>query len=267
MPARLSPAQVKHYRDEGYLLYKQPVLKPENFRGLKNHFEKSLAHWTNVRGKRPEDMDMPHMTDRALFQWLFADELLDVVESLIGPNIALWASHFICKPAGTGRRVPWHEDSYYWNVVLEPMEVVTLWLAIDRANVENGCMRLVPRTHGNGASAYTKVPDEKNSVFNIEIKAGEFDESTAVDCILEENECSLHHAKLIHGSHPNTSPYRRCGYTMRYISTASKFNPKLARQGHEIYLARGKDIAGNTYGDPDKLPPLWQEQVDSVIAQ
>ena len=68
---------------------------------------------------------------------------LDVVESLIGPDIALWSSHFLCKPAGTGKRAPWHEDSAYWGQVLDPMEVVTIWLAIDPSTPENGCMRVL----------------------------------------------------------------------------------------------------------------------------
>jgi hypothetical protein len=264
MPARLSQNQVSQYQREGYTLFHEPVLKPHRFAALRNHFEELLKQWTAVEGRRPEAMDLPHMTDQGLFEWLFDDDLLDVIESLIGPNIALWSSHFICKPAGTGQRVPWHEDSTYWRTALDPMEVVTLWLAIDQSTPENGCMRVIPASHHNGYSQYEAVADPKRAVFNTEVKAGEFDEATAVDCVLEPNACSLHHAKLIHGSNANTSPLRRCGYTMRYISTASKFTPKLSREGKEIYLARGRDLAGNTYGDPTRISPYWRNQLEKA---
>ena len=56
-------------------------------------------------------MDVPHFKHPELFEWLLADEVLDFVEAFIGPDIALWSSHFISKPPGDGKRVPWHEDS------------------------------------------------------------------------------------------------------------------------------------------------------------
>ena len=61
---------------------------------------------------------------------------------------------------------------------------------------------------------------------------------------LKAGEASLHHAKLMHGSKANTSTRRRCGYTMRYISTRSRFNHEKYHSGHQIYLARGRDQPG-----------------------
>ena len=56
----------------------------------------------------------------------------------------------------------------------------------------------------------------------------------------------------MHASDPNTSELRRCGYTMRYVSTRTKFNQEKCGAWHHFYLARGKDHAGNVYGDPSK---------------
>src|SRR5688500_6148434 len=258
MSGRLTPQQVQHFREAGYLLFDQPVFPRPRFDALKSHFESRLVELVESTGKPPEAFDVPHFEDVKLFEWLLADEVLDVVESLIGPDIALWSSHFISKPPGVGKRVPWHEDSAYWGKVLDPMEVVTVWLAIDQSTPENGCMRVIPRTHGGGYSEYEPVRDAEASVFHAEIKAGKFDESTAVDCVLEPNHCSIHHAKLIHGSNANTSPRRRCGYTMRYVPATSKFRPGAFSIGaFQIYLARGKDRAGNVYGDPTKPNEAW----------
>src|SRR5205085_11043462 len=192
MAGRLTPQEVKFFKDEGYLLYGEPVLPQAKFDALKEHFEKRVVEFVAKTGQSPEHVDVPHFEDTRLFEWLFDDSVLDIVESLIGPDIALWSSHFIAKPPGVGKRVPWHEDSAYWGMVLDPMEVITVWLAIDPATPANGCMRVIPRTHNFGYSEYEKVDNPKDHVFDIEIKKGRVDESKAVDCVLEPNQCSIH---------------------------------------------------------------------------
>ena len=252
---RLTSTQVEDYRREGYLSYHQQVFTPEKQRGLSAHFEYLV---NNLHaGMRPEQMDVPHFADPKLFEWLLDDQVLDLVEPLIGPDIALFSSHFLCKPAGDGKRVPWHEDSAYWRDMFDQMEVVTVWLAIDDSDAGNSAMQVIPGTHlgKGGSSAYDDVPDPQASVFTTEIKPNLFDAKRAVTLELKAGEASLHHAKLMHGSVANTSTRRRCGYTMRYISTRSRFNHEKYGPGHHIYLARGRDHAGNVYGDPSKSSP------------
>lgn len=257
MAGRLSTDQVSHFRNEGYLLFKEPVLPADRFAALQSHFELKGKEFVERTGNSPEHFDVPHFEDPTLFKWLFDDSVLDIVEGLIGPDIALWSSHFITKPAGVGKRVPWHEDSAYWGKVLDPMEVVTVWLAIDPSTVTNGCLRIIPGTQHNGYSEYEPVKDASKEVFATEVKAGQFNESKAVDCVLKPNQCSIHHAKVIHGSNPNTSDVRRCGYTMRYVPTTSRFRPGDYLGAFQIYLARGQDKADNVYGDPTKPNDAW----------
>jgi chlorinating enzyme len=244
--ARLTPEQVQFYKREGYLKIEEPVFPEAKFNALKDHFEDKLARLPG--DVRPEGMDCPHFVDIKLFDWLMSDEVLDLVEPLIGPDIALFASHFICKPKGNGKRVPWHEDSAYWGTTFTPMEVATVWLAIDHSTRDNGCLSIIPRTHNHGYSEYEPV-DANTHVFGSEVKRHQFDKNTAVALELKPNQASIHHAKMIHGSEANTSNMRRCGYTMRYVSTRCKFKSNF---NMHIYLARGRDHAGNTYGDPTK---------------
>ncbi len=254
---RLSTAQVSAFNDEGYLLFDQPVFTPAKFDALKSRFESLLHQWTHDRVSRsPEHMDVPHFWDPKLFDWLLDDEVLDLVEPILGPDIVLWSSHFICKPPAVGKRVPWHEDSAYWKGRLEPMRVVTVWLAIDHSTPANGCMRVIPRTHHHGFSDYEPVKDPAREVFRTEIRQDQFDESKAVDLILKPNQASLHDGRLIHGSNANNGTQRRCGYTMRYMPSTVKFINE-ANGPFQIYLARGKDRAGNQYGDPGKRNDQW----------
>jgi hypothetical protein len=243
----LSPAEIRSFRRDGYLLLNRPIFAPEAFAGLKARFEARLAHLPP--GERPEAMDVPHFSDTGLFEWLFSEAVLDIAESLLGPDLALFSSHFICKPAGDGRRVPWHEDSAYWRRQLDPMEVVTLWIAIDPSTRENGCLHVVPGSHHHGDSEYEPVADPAESTFTDEIRDSRTFEARAVPLELAPNEASVHDGRLIHGSPRNRSVRRRCGYTMRYISTRTRFDG--ARfPWHQIYLACGRDHAGNVYADP-----------------
>jgi hypothetical protein len=258
----LSDEEISRYRRDGYLGVYRPVLPGGDFETLRRHFEDALD--ALPAGQRPEAMDAPHFSDASLFRWLFAPAVLDLVEPLLGPDIALFSSHFICKPAGMGQRVPWHEDSAYWKGQLDPMEVVTVWLALDPSRRENGCMRVVPGTHRNGYSDYEKVADPDSATFVEEIRDPKRFEERAVAVELEPNQASLHDGRIIHGSEANRSSLRRCGYTMRYVSTRTRFD-RGRFPWHQMYLARGTDRAGNEYGDPRRRYPDLVEQRARVL--
>jgi ectoine hydroxylase-related dioxygenase (phytanoyl-CoA dioxygenase family) len=238
--SRLSAEQIDQYTRDGYVLFHQPVFTTEMFARLKAIFEEDLAKYGEA------GLDTLHFRDERLLEFLLHDDVLDLVEPVVGPNIGLWSSHFISKPAHTGKATPWHEDSSYWNGRVSTMAgICTVWLAIDEATPENGCMRVIPGSHSNGFSEYEPVDTDQN-IFGSQVKPETMDESKAVYFALKPNECSLHEARLIHGAQANTSDHRRAGYTMRYFPTTSKLDPERNR-GHKIWLARGRDIAGNQY--------------------
>jgi chlorinating enzyme len=248
----LSAQDLDAYAASGYLL-RDTLLRPDRFAALTDHFERKLAGLPE--GERPEDMDVPHFTDPELFRWLLDDDVLDLVESLVGPDIALFTSHFFCKPAGDGKSVPWHQDAYYWRETISPSsEAITIWLAIDPSTVENGCMRVIPGSHQESAARYRGVTDSAH-VFDEELDPALVDESRAVPVELSPGQCSVHAATLVHGSTRNVSPRRRCGFTMRYMSTSVRFNHEKLGHRHQVYLARGEDRAGNVYGDPTRSYP------------
>jgi len=146
------------------------------------------------------------------------DRLLDIAEMIVGPNIAPFASHYISKPLFVGKQVLWHQDSSYWP--LEPMEAITLWLAIDPSTSENGCVRVIPGSHKGEVHPLRRRDDVEN-VLGSE-SAAEIDESLAVDLELAPGDVEVHHPSIVHGSNANTSPYRRCGLTIRYIPTSTR---------------------------------------------
>jgi ectoine hydroxylase-related dioxygenase (phytanoyl-CoA dioxygenase family) len=239
--SRITPQDVAGYRDNGYYLYHHQLFSSERMDRLRQIFEEHLAEKGSLLS---DELDTPHFRDPRLMEYLLSDEALDLVEPFIGSNIGLWSSHFISKDPFTGRATPWHEDSAYWKGRLSSYDnIVTIWLAIDPTDRANGCMRVIPGTHRNGFSEYEAV-DSRSHTFDTQIKG--VDESKAVYFELAAGECSLHDSRIMHGAAANTSPRRRCGYTMRYFSTDAKVHPE-RNATHKIWLARGRDLAGNTY--------------------
>lgn len=233
---------IKHYRNKGYFLFRDQLFNSDELQNLTEIFEEHLAEKGD---KLSDELDTPHFQDKRLFNFLLHNRVLDLVESLLGPDIGLWSSHFISKESFKGRRTPWHEDSAYWKGKFDRLDkIVTVWLAIDDSTLRNGCMGVIPGTHKNGFSEYVKVEDRSGSTFAEEIQAGTFNESKAVWFELKRGECSLHDARIIHGAGPNHSEVRRTGYTMRYFSLDMKFNPKSAPD-HKIYHCRGRNLAGS----------------------
>jgi len=257
---RLTEQQVHHYNEEGYVVYNQSVFPEAKFNGLKDYFEELLEAQVRA-GKRPEAMDKPHFLHPRLFEWALDDTILDLVEPLLGPDFHLFATHFICKPQGDGKRVPWHEDSAYWKGIMHPIKALTVWLAIDPSTCENGCMFVVPRSHVQWRKGYSdyKGVDISKSVFPTEIVEPQQHGDLGAPCILKPNECSLHDCRMIHGSEPNTSAIRRCGFTMRFVPADVRLSPEWEScQG--FYPARGRDKAGNTLLDPTRTYPQLAEE-------
>jgi ectoine hydroxylase-related dioxygenase (phytanoyl-CoA dioxygenase family) len=243
-PTRLTQDQIAQYKKDGYTLVKQPVLSQDRFAQLKAILEEDMVRFGE------ESTAVVHFQDPRLMEFLLSDEILDLVEPLVGPNIGLWSSAIINKPPYTGKATPWHEDSSYWTGRISSMEgICTVWLALDRCTPENGCMRVIPGSQENGFSEYEDV-DKSDNIFHSQIKPELIDESAAVYFNLEPNECSLHEARIIHGARANTSPLRRAGYTMRYFPTTCKVLREHPHNvNYKIWLARGKDLAGNDYAD------------------
>lgn len=240
---RLTPEQIKHYGHEGYTLFKQQVFAPNQFARLKAIFEEDLERYGE------NDLDMIHARDARLLEFLLSDEILDIVEPLVGPDIGLWASQFLSKPPFKGAATPWHEDSAYWEGRISTMkDICTVWLALDTVDRENGSMGVIPGTHTGvgGFSAYEQTAERALGTFGRQIKPELVDQSRAVYFSLGANECSLHEARIMHGAEANTSPRRRAGYTMRYFPATSQVFAK-RNPGHKLWLARGRDHAGNHY--------------------
>lgn len=185
------------------------------------------------------------------------DRLLDVVEAFIGPDIALFATHYIAKPPGDGQPVLWHQDGVYWP--LEPKEdVITMWLALDQTRPTNGCMQVLPGTQTLELQEITESTDVDN-VLGSEIDM-DVNTDDAVMVELEPGDVSIHHPNILHGSEANTSYTWRRGLTIRYIPTSTTVHDGL----EELPILLRGDLGS---GDNEYQPwPLASETEHMAFA-
>jgi len=159
-----------------------------------------------------------HFDQSFIFEIATHTRILEAVEQLLDSEVVLLSTHFFCKYGGTEKRVAWHQDVTYWN--LDPPLAITVWYAIDHADRENGCMRVIPGTHRDGIREHGKSDVAGNLLsVNQEVPITPDEEARAVNLELKAGEISLHEGRLIHGSLPNQSDRRRCGLTLRYVPT------------------------------------------------
>jgi len=213
----------------------------------------------------PESLVCPHIPygpthDAAAaakwFHYASDPAILDLVEQLIGPDIILWGSQVFCKPAATGKAIPWHQDGQYWPI--RPRATCSVWIAIDDARPENGCMHYIPGSHSSGVVFRHRTSERSDIVLNQEVEPALFDESTARDDVLEAGQFSLHDVYLVHGSNANRSANRRAAFVIRYMPATSMFE-RVADDTHRqagvsfsmskrpIWLLRGRDRGGNDF--------------------
>ena len=203
------------FETDGYVIFRD-VIDQELIKEVNDHVEWLQARHPDVR---PEQLGHVYLRDDPFWVRLISDDrLLDIAEQFVGPDLALFASHYISKPPYSGQPVLWHQDAAFWP--LDPMKVVTLWLAVDHSTPENGCVRVIPGSHRSGVAGMRDNTDVE-SVLGKEI-AVEVDESQAVDMVLAPGDVEVHHPNIVHGSNANTSPHRRCGLTIRYIPTSTR---------------------------------------------
>ena len=232
----LSPEAIAFYEEHGYYAPIR-VLSPQRAAALCGKLEAYEAGHTIVEGGL---RNKSHL----LFTWLdelIRDEnILDAVESVLGPNILCWGSSFFIKDAHSPAFVSWHQDSTYWG--LDPADIVTAWVAISESVLENGAMRVIPGTHKKEQLAHHDTFGENNLLSRGQEIAVEVDEGDAKSLVLQPGEMSLHHVRLVHGSEPNPSGRRRIGFAIRYLPTTVR---QTAGMTDAATLVRGVDTFGH----------------------
>ena len=234
----LTAAQLEQYRNEGYAVGGR-ILDDDELARLRAALDSIIDSLPPDR--RPENLPSLHYGNGYLRDLFLSDSLIDVAEQLVGPDVALFTSYVISKRPDDGLAVDWHQDAAFFPVA--PMDTFTLWLAVDDSDVENGCMRVLPGTHRQQTVLLHKVDLDSGTTLPMSLE--DLDLSEARDVQLCAGEYSVHDPWILHGSNPNRSSRRRCGITLKYISTHAAIDRTFVSpsgfdwDGLRLYLARG----------------------------
>ena len=136
-------------------------------------------------------------------------KMLAVVEKLIGEEPALYESKALLKPPMIGREKPWHQDHAYWNLPLDA-KVVTIWIALDAATVENGCLFVIPGSHREGPVAHFRQRDWQ--ICDAHVQTGRI-----MAAPLASGGALIFNSYLHHGTPANESPQRRRALQFVYV--------------------------------------------------
>ena len=182
----LSASEVARFQRDGYLFPFDVVTRADvaSARAGIEAWERTLG------GPVPKERrQKPHLFMTFLDAIVHAPEVLDRVESIIGPDILCWESVLFIKEPGTADFISWHQDATYWG--LSKPDVCTAWIALSPANKISGCMKFIPGTH-KAQVKHDDTFDKNNLLTRGQEIAVEVDESKAVYGELKPGEASLH---------------------------------------------------------------------------
>ena len=199
-------------------------------------FDGRLAAFLSEGGRgayQPLDISLPFsgVTEQtpihlgpATFALLTSPRLIDAVEQIVGPEILsnpiqhvrikpperLLPQEYLYSLAG---RTNWHQDQGVALAEIDETDMLTVWLPINDATVENGCLCVVPRSHRQGL--VTHCPPRPGRVGGLgipeEVRGPEF---TPVP--VRRGSVLFLHRQTIHGALSNNSDGVRWSYDLRY---------------------------------------------------
>ena len=211
----LTKQQIEQYHDEGFIAPIRVISEAEAL-SIKSQLEE-------VEEKFPEEINAESRNNLHLcFEFLDVlahnPIIVDAMEDLIGPDIALWATVMFIKEPSSKHYVSWHQDATYMG--MNSTDFPTPWIALSPSNLETGCMTMILGSHKQEIRKHEDTFAEHNILTRGQI-IPDVDESKGVDLILEPGEMSIHNGAIIHGSKPNKSQQRRIGFSLQsYMSPA-----------------------------------------------
>lgn len=145
-----------------------------------------------------------------------------LAEALVGESVKCESPEWFNKPPGTEHPTPPHQDNYYFCLV--PPNVVTIWLALDAVDEENGCLRYVVGSHLRGIRPHgpSKVLGFSQAITDFTAE----DESRATSIHLQPGDAVAHHGETIHLAAANRSMTRnRRAFAMVFEGASVRRDP------------------------------------------
>ena len=222
----LADQQIAAYRRDGYLAV-PGLIGPDRLADLRRATDEFVERSRRVdRSDDVFDLDPRHRAEapvlrriknpadnHPLYRWVaFESPIADVVAELIGPDVRFHHSKLNLKGSHIGAPVEWHQDAAFYPHSND--DVLAVGLLLDDATPENGCLQVIPRTHGKELHHFGQE-------LQIEID-GELQAQTCY-VPLQAGDTLLFHSLLLHASEPNTSAHDRRVVIFSYKTPGLKY--------------------------------------------
>src|SRR5436190_12282632 len=207
--------QVQQYAEAGYLVL-EAVIPDEPLTRYRRIFDELVERSRSLTESRdgfnlaPDEQGAPipgrlHkvqgvcVVDERVLDLAREPEILDRVESLIGPNIDMFGSKFYPMLVRGATSTGWHQDNHYFGTDSE--RVVSCAIYLHDTGIDNGCLRVVPGSHRTGEL----VEHARGTGTYAHGSWTDVDERQTVDVVCPAGTVVLFSANLLHGARPNRS--------------------------------------------------------------
>lgn len=220
----LSEEAKRRFHEEGYLVFEKLISgeKLDHYVSVfdelvkrSKHVPVDTPHWSFEIDENGQQIPgFLHkiqgvcVLDRRIVALAKDPEILDRVAPLIGSDIDVFGTKFFPKLPGGGTSVFWHQDNFYFGTNTE--WVVSCGIYLQDADRENGCLRLVPKSH---KSQIIATHHRNTNTYGSWVQ---IDESKAVDVEVPCGSVVIFSANLLHGSHDNRSNRTRYSAAWHY---------------------------------------------------
>jgi non-heme Fe2+,alpha-ketoglutarate-dependent halogenase len=208
--AILTGEQLSGYEELGFI-QSIPLLSETEV----EHYRAEIEKTREAIGGHVTRINASHLFFRWAWELSTHPRLLDCMEQLLGPNILLKSTRLFYKYGMSASFVGWHQDGITER--LEDAHVPGVWIGLTAATVENGCLRVVPRSHRLGLVPHAFRPHADNLTTQGITAEAEID--SPHDIQMRPGEMSLHHPLVLHASNPNRSTEPRIGFTATYSTS------------------------------------------------
>ncbi|HZO91732.1 MAG TPA: phytanoyl-CoA dioxygenase family protein [Chthonomonadaceae bacterium] len=153
---------------------------------------------------------------RAVYDLLVYPPLLDVVESLIGPEITVNGDYWVRPKLPGGKLItyPWHQDSAYYGPASIPIPILTVWVPLIDVDEHNGCLKVIPGSHQWG-----QRPMRSEEPFLVPVEDVETMGQPPITLPMRVGDVVILSRFTFHGSLRNHSEDVRWSIDLRYSPT------------------------------------------------
>lgn len=215
----LSREQIDFYNENGYLMVENAVT-PEQLKALQEttyrliDASRPVTETNDVYdlddGHSPDNprltrIKLPHKQDPLYWDVLKNSAITEVLTDLLGPDTLIQTSKLNTKAPGGGQAVEWHQDWAFYPHTNDSM--LAFGLMLEDVNESNGPLKVIPGSHRGPVLAHTNA----DGVFcgAVDPSDPDFHLNQAVTLTGKAGSMTVHHARTLHGSAPNTSDRNR----------------------------------------------------------